>query len=73
MDRVGRSGGLVIFSRHNVKCEVTSFSHNHISVNFLNNGAVVWSLSCYYGFPERRHRKDSWELIRKLDSKTRLP
>lgn len=73
VDRVGRSGGLAIFWRNNVNCEVTSYSRNHIDVNFLSNGSATWSLSCFYGFPERSRKKDSWDLIRMLASRTQLP
>lgn len=51
VDRVGRSGGLAIFWKNNVNCEITSYSRNHVNVNFIENGTVVWSLTCLYGFP----------------------
>lgn len=50
-----------------------SYSRNHVNVNFLNNGIAVWSLSCFYSFPERTRRKDSWDLIRLLAGMTQLP
>ncbi|XP_074339551.1 uncharacterized protein LOC141677486 isoform X1 [Apium graveolens] len=73
VDRVSRSGGLAIFWRNNVQCEVTSYSRNHVNVNFFNNETVAWSLSCFYGFPESQNRKNSWDLLCRLAELTQLP
>lgn len=73
VDKVGRSGGLTIFWKNNVSCEITGYSQNHVNVNFSNNGIDVWSLSCFYGFPEIGRRKSSWDLIRRLAGMTQLP
>lgn len=73
VDRVGRSGGLAVFWKNNVYCEITGYSRNHVNLNFLNNNVAVWSLSCFYGFPERSRRKDSWDLIRVLAGMSTLP
>ncbi|XP_074342205.1 uncharacterized protein LOC141679663 [Apium graveolens] len=73
VDRVGRSGGLAIFWRNNVNCEVTSYSRNHVNVNFLNNGAAVWSPSCFYGCPESDRMRTSWNIIRRLADVAQIP
>lgn len=73
VDRVGRSGGLAIFWRNNVHCEITSYSRNHINVNFFNNTVASWSVSCFYGYPERTRRKDSWDFLRRLAGLAQLP
>ncbi|XP_074352714.1 uncharacterized protein LOC141691861 [Apium graveolens] len=73
VDRVGHSGGLAIFWRNNVNCEVTSYSRNHVNVNFSNNETAAWSLSYFYGFLESQNRKNSWDLLRRLAELTRLP
>lgn len=52
--------------------EVTSYSQNHVNVNFLNNGAAVWSLSCFYGCPENECTQTSWDLIRMLAGLSQL-
>lgn len=57
------SGGLAVLRKHNVACEVTYYSQNHIDMNFMNNNATVWRLSCFYGYPDRTRRKNSWPLI----------
>lgn len=51
VDCVGRSGGLGVFWRHNVECEVFGYSQNHIDLNFMQNNVARWRLSCLYGFP----------------------
>ncbi|XP_074378321.1 uncharacterized protein LOC141719854 [Apium graveolens] len=73
VDRVGRSGGLAIFWKHNVACEVVGYSQNHVDVNFIENNAAIWRLSCFYGFPERERRKHSWDLIRRLAGVSQIP
>ncbi|XP_074347397.1 uncharacterized protein LOC141686251 [Apium graveolens] len=73
VDRVGRSGGLAIFWKHNVNCEVTGYSQNHIDVNFIENNVALWRLSCFYGFPERTRRKQSWDFIRLLADLSQIP
>ena len=34
---------------------------------------VVWRLTCFYGFPERNRRRDSWNLLRILHGNSSLP
>lgn len=73
VDRVGRSGGLAVMWKSSFSCEISSFSRNHINVNVFENDSASWRLSCFYGFPERERRKDSWNLLRKLASLSTLP
>lgn len=64
VDRVGRSGGLAVFWKHNVDCGIASYSNNHIDLEFKDDNVVSWRLTCFYGYPERSRRKESWDLIR---------
>lgn len=73
VDRIGHSGGLAILWKQNVDCEVMSYSQNHVDVCFLDNNTAYWRLTCFYGFPERSRRKNSWDFIRLLASKSLLP
>lgn len=73
VDCVGRSGGLCVMWRNNVAGEVAGFSQNHIDMVFKHNNVAQWRLSCFYGFPERARRQNSWDLIRCLASKSNLP
>lgn len=73
VDRVGRSGGLAIFWKQHVACEIMNYSRNHIDVLFLDNDIASWRLTCFYGYPERSRRSLSWDLIRSLTSSSQLP
>lgn len=63
VDRVGRSGGLAILWMNKFKCEVSTYSRNHIDVLVSENNAHSWRLSCYYGFPERDRRKEACNIF----------
>lgn len=73
VDRIGRSGGLAVFWKQNVNCSVFSYSQNHIDLVFDENNVATWRLSCFYGYPERTKRQDSWDLIRTLARRSSLP
>lgn len=73
VDCVGHSGGLAVFWKHHVNCEITSYSRNHIDIVFNDNNIAAWRLSCFYGFPERSRSSMSWDLIRLLASVSQLP
>lgn len=73
VDCVGHSSGLGVFWRNNVGCEISSYSQNHVDVNFLQNNVAAWRLSCFYGFPERTRRQSSWDFIRFLANKYDIP
>lgn len=73
VDKVDRAGGLAIFWRHTMKCVVLDSSQNHIDVNVSENNGLAWRLTCYYGFPERERRRQAWDFIRLLASKSPLP
>lgn len=49
------------------------YSQNHIDVHFIESNTPVWRLSCFYGFPERNRRKNSWDLIRLLANVSQFP
>ena len=73
VDRVGRSGGLAILWKNSFTCEISSYSRNHIDVMVLENNVPAWRLSCYYGFPERKRRKEAWQFMRRLSNLSNLP
>ncbi|XP_074376806.1 uncharacterized protein LOC141718321 [Apium graveolens] len=73
VDRVGRGGGLAIMWRSTVSCTISSSSTNHIDVEILHGSSPQWRLTCFYGYPERERRRDSWDLIRHLSSTSTLP
>ncbi|XP_074356664.1 uncharacterized protein LOC141696420 [Apium graveolens] len=70
---IGRSGGLGVFWKNNVRCEISNYSQNHVDVIFKHNNVAAWRLSCFYGMPESSRRKSSWDLIRLLANNSTLP
>lgn len=72
VDRQGRSGGLAVFWRNNVRCFVVDYSQNHIDINVKESHSVMWRLTCFYGFPERERRQASWDFLRALASRSQL-
>lgn len=50
-----------------------AYSHNFIDVKMSLPGKEDWRLTCSYSFPERSHRRQSWDLLRKLANRSSLP
>lgn len=73
VDRVGRSGGLTIMWKRTIACEVMSFSSNHINVHVLERGVYAWKITCFYGFPKRHIRQESWDFFLSLAITFKLP
>lgn len=71
--RQGRGGGLAVFWKHNMQCTVVDSSQNHIDLNIGESQNNVWRLTCFYGFPERERRRESWDFLRSLASNSQLP
>lgn len=59
--------------KSSVKCQITIYSQNHIDVVFLESNVESWHLSCFYGYPDRERRRNSWEIIRRLANLSTLP
>lgn len=57
MDMNGRSSGLVVVWDRSVHYEVFEDDSNHIDMHLLVNNQPVWSLTSFYGFPERDRRR----------------
>lgn len=73
VDKQGRAGGLAIFWKNVMHCEVTDSSQNHIDIIVSEINGSSWRLTCYYGFPERERRNQAWDFLRFLASKSQLP
>lgn len=73
VDRTGRGGGLAIMWKKSVLCQVLDSSSNHINLNIMDGVNISWRLTCFYGFPERTHRQESWEFLRSLASNITIP
>ncbi|XP_019166597.1 PREDICTED: uncharacterized protein LOC109162331 [Ipomoea nil] len=73
VDISGLSGGLALLWRRNNTASLLSFSKTHIDIEVTIPGFPNWRMTCYYGFPERNRRNESWELLRSLASRSDLP
>ncbi|KAG6643095.1 hypothetical protein CIPAW_09G186400 [Carya illinoinensis] len=74
VDCVGRSGGLAFFWKKEVEAELNSYSNHHISLT-IHPAALERSniLTGFYGQPIATRRKESWSLIRLLQSHIQCP
>lgn len=50
-----------------------AISNNHVDISVNTDGGKEWRLTGFYGFPSRRDRTKSWELLRNLKDKSELP
>ncbi|XP_058741766.1 uncharacterized protein LOC131614157 [Vicia villosa] len=66
VDVDGRSGGLAVLWRNNIKCRVLNYSQNFVNMMIEDDIRGQWRLTCYYGFPERGRRKLAWDMLRDL-------
>ncbi|XP_074360471.1 uncharacterized protein LOC141700659 [Apium graveolens] len=73
VDCVGRSGGVAMLWKNNVKCNVVGFGSNYIDAQVMNANDVLWRLTGFYGFPERTRRRESWELLKSIANRSVLP
>ncbi|XP_058763739.1 uncharacterized protein LOC131637168 [Vicia villosa] len=73
VNRIGRSGGIVVFWRESKKCTIQNYSNNHIDMLVEDSINGSWRLTCFYGLPERTRRRESWNLIRNLADSSDLP
>ncbi|XP_031090853.1 uncharacterized protein LOC115995843 [Ipomoea triloba] len=73
VDSVGLNGGLALFWRRNCTARLLCYSKNHIDVEVSVAGFECWRMMCFYGYPERNRRSDSWELLRSLLTSSDLP
>ncbi|MCI22403.1 endonuclease/exonuclease/phosphatase family protein, partial [Trifolium medium] len=73
IDVEGRSGGLAVMWKDNVKCKVMNYSRNFINLIIEDGEKGDWRLTCYYGYPERGRRKQAWDLLRELRGMSPLP
>ena len=71
--RTTRGGGLVLFWRESVNISVASFDKNHIDAIINKNKENEWRFIGFYGEPGTHKRIESWDLLRSLNQKFRVP
>ncbi|CAN0884567.1 hypothetical protein LINGRAHAP2_LOCUS14879 [Linum grandiflorum] len=69
----GRSGGLCMLWREKDVVQITHFQNYFINAN--SRGALddTFRVTGFYGSPERERRKESWDLLRRLNQVTYGP
>nr|GMD95524.1 uncharacterized protein LOC109184723 [Ipomoea batatas] len=74
VDSIGLSGGLALLWMHGLDLSIESYLVNHIDANIrLDDSAIVWRFTGFYGCPERNRRRCSWDLLRTLSTQNTLP
>lgn len=73
VDRVGRSGGLVLLWKASSNVNLLQFTTNFINAEVEVPDLGKWRLTGYYGYPESSWHRKSWDLLRLLTSSSLLP
>jgi endonuclease/exonuclease/phosphatase family metal-dependent hydrolase len=67
VDSVGRSGGLILMWRDDIRVVIQNYSRRHINaIISMGLDGEEWKFSGFYGHPEVARRKESWALMRHL-------
>lgn len=74
VDYIGRSGGLSIFWKKDLKAELHSYSLNHVSLLVFSKSLNKnWLLTGFYRQPVVSKRRQSWNLLRLLKPAPSIP
>nr|XP_023877746.1 uncharacterized protein LOC111990191 [Quercus suber] len=71
--RINRAGGLALFWKNNVDLHVETSSKNHIDAMVDKGKEGAWRFTGFYGEHVTHKRIESWNLLRKLNSRMILP
>lgn len=69
----GRSGGLALLWKETDQVRLISLSQHHINVEIHIDGMQQWRLAGFYGEPDRRQRRNTWDLLKNLARDSNLP
>ncbi|CAH9133147.1 unnamed protein product [Cuscuta epithymum] len=74
VDSIGHRGGIALLWEDGVHVDVRDSSPNFIDAWVrMEDEKPTWRFTGFYGFPERHRRRESWELLRLLSSRSQLP
>ena len=68
-----RGGGVALLRKDVGMSRLLSYSRNHIDVEIQLQNLPKWQFIGFYGFPERHHRHEAWQLLRSLHRRSTLP
>jgi hypothetical protein len=69
----GRSGGLIMFWRKEIKVELIFSAPKYIDVRIIESVDKIWRLTGIYGEPRWQDKFRTWEKIRELNQNNTLP
>ena len=70
----GKSGGIVLLWIREVEVEIKSFSRFHIDAVMTDHSLdLSWRLTGFYGNLDTNLRRESWNLLRMLNSQYQMP
>ena len=73
VSKVSLGGGLALFWKKDVVVDVESSSLNHIDFLINKGKEDEWRFTGFYGASETQKRVKSWDLIRSLHNRFRVP
>jgi hypothetical protein len=74
VDKVGRSGGLILLWNNHTNVTIHNFSRRHINaIVTIGRNGVPWKFSGFYGHPVTAKRFESWGLLRHLSGLSPTP
>ena len=70
----GKSGGIALLWIREVEVEIKSFSRSHIDAVVTDHSLDLrWRLTGFYRNPDTNLRRESWNLLRMLNSQYQMP
>ena len=73
VENEGHRGGLALLWKTKNTVSLLSFSRNFIDMVVKFPNLPVWWMTGLYGCPERRRRKESWDILINVSTKSNLP
>jgi hypothetical protein len=69
----GRSGGIILFWKKEVKTDLLHCDPNYIDVRVEKNSEKIWRLTGMYGEPRWEDKYKTWDRMRELKQRSNLP
>lgn len=74
VESVGRTRGIAILWKKEVDAILDSYSNHHISISIVCDVLKKnWTLTGFYGQPATAKRRESWDLLKLIQSKVHNP
>lgn len=70
---IQRRGGLALLGKKEVSLHIQTFSPNHIYALILNDKHHPWRLTGFYRCLKEQQKKESWQLLKHLHTRSLVP